>query len=265
MDPRETATGSESRGAGRSGNATPAADINRGDGRSPTELRPLTIERGVLDYPEGSCLIRLGRTWVLCAASVEPGVPPWLRGKNKGWVTAEYSMLPRATQTRTSREVNRGRPGGRTQEIQRLIGRSLRSVVDLSALGERTVWLDCDVLQADGGTRTAAITGAMVALHDALQRPGEGAPPLTTAIRELVAATSVGMVGRFPVLDLCYGEDAAADVDLNLVMTESGGVVEIQGTAEGEPFGRDVLDTLVDLGTAGIRELIARQREALGL
>ncbi|CAN5242391.1 ribonuclease PH [soil metagenome] len=237
----------------------------RGDGRGPTELRPIRMERSVLDYAEGSCLITLGGTRVLCAASVEAGVPSWLRGKGQGWITAEYSMLPRATHTRTSREVTRGRLGGRTQEIQRLIGRSLRSVVDLTLLGDRTVWLDCDVLQADGGTRTASITGAMVALWDALSRPLPGMPPAQGAIREMVAATSVGVVGNFPVLDLCYGEDAAADVDLNLVMTESGRVVEIQGTAEREPFGRDVLETLIELGAAGIREIVVRQREILGL
>jgi ribonuclease PH len=234
----------------------------RGDGRGPAELRPIRIERDVLDYPEGSCLITMGGTRVICTASVEDGVPPWLRGKARGWVTAEYGMLPRATHTRSVRESTRGRLGGRTQEIQRLIGRSLRSVVDLAALGERTVWLDCDVLQADGGTRTASISGAMVALHDALSRTGRGGAP--SAIRELVAAISVGIVGNFPLLDLCYGEDVAADVDLNLVMTESGRVVEIQGTAEREPFGRDVLETLIDLGAAGIREIIRRQREALG-
>ncbi|HUP00375.1 MAG TPA: ribonuclease PH [Gemmatimonadota bacterium] len=260
MQTRTPATGSPRLAVGPE-----ATTAGRGDGRGPAELRPVRIERRVLDYAEGSCLITLGRTRVLCSASVETTVPPWLRGKGQGWVTAEYSMLPRATQTRTPRESTRGRPSGRTQEIQRLIGRSLRSVVDLPALGERTIWLDCDVLQADGGTRTAAVTGAMVALYDALSQPAEAAPPLTAAIRELVAATSVGLVGRFPVLDLCYGEDAAAMIDLNLVMTESGRLVEIQGTAEREPFGRDVLDTLIDLGAAGIRELIQRQRQALDL
>ncbi|MCK5438915.1 MAG: ribonuclease PH [Gemmatimonadetes bacterium] len=232
---------------------------SREDGRGPTELRSTTLERNVLDYPEGSCLITVGKTRILCAASVEDGVPPWLRGRGQGWVTAEYRMLPRATQTRKPRESTLGRLGGRTQEIQRLIGRSLRSVVDMKALGERTVWIDCDVLQADGGTRTAAITGAMVALYDAL-RDRDARP-----VREFVAATSVGLVGKFPVLDLCYGEDAAAEVDLNLVMTESDRVVEIQGTAEGEPFGLDVLDTLVELGAAGIKELIGLQKAALGV
>ncbi|MGH7359458.1 MAG: ribonuclease PH [Candidatus Rokuibacteriota bacterium] len=238
-------------------------DEGRQDGRGPAELRPTTLERDVLDYPEGSCLISVGRTRVLCTASLEEGVPPWLRGRGGGWLTAEYRMLPRATHTRTIRESSRGRLGGRTQEIQRLIGRSLRSVVDLKALGERTVWLDCDVLQADGGTRTASITGAMVALHDALYRNEEIAA--RHPVREFVAATSAGVVGRFPVLDLSYGEDSAAEVDLNLVMTESGRFVEIQGTAEGEPFERELLDTLVDLGAAGIRELVALQKVTLGL
>ncbi len=232
---------------------------SREDGRGPTELRSTKLERNVLDYAEGSCLISTGKTRILCAASVEDGVPPWLRGRGQGWVTAEYRMLPRATHTRKARESTRGRLGGRTQEIQRLVGRSLRSIVDMQALGERTVWIDCDVLQADGGTRTASITGAMVALYDAL-KGGDVVP-----VREFVAATSVGVVGEFPVLDLCYGEDAAAEVDLNLVMTESSRVVEIQGTAEGEPFGLDVLDTLVQIGAAGIEELIGLQKAALGV
>jgi ribonuclease PH len=232
---------------------------DRKDGRGPTELRPTTIERGVLDYPEGSCLITMGGTRVLCAASVENGVPRWLQGKDQGWVTAEYRMLPRATHTRTPRESSRGRLGGRTQEIQRLIGRSLRSVVDLGNLGDRTIWLDCDVLQADGGTRTAAITGAMVALYDAVR---SGA---SDAIREFVGAVSVGIVHDFPVLDLCYGEDFAAEVDMNVVMTESGRFVEVQGTAEGEPFDRAALETLLDLSGEGIQELIRIQKAALGL
>jgi ribonuclease PH len=244
---------------------TAGVEAPRTDGRGPAELRSTTIERAVLQHPEGSCLIGAGLTRVLCTASVEESVPPWMRGKGKGWVTAEYRMLPRATHTRTARESSRGRVGGRTHEIQRLIGRSLRSVVDMEGLGERTVWLDCDVLQADGGTRTAAITGAMVALYDALRRiAGEGRIP-AIPVREFVAATSVGIVGSFPVLDLCYGEDSAAAVDMNLVMTQSGRFVEIQGTAEGEPFDRGALDTLLELGALGIRELIALQRAALGL
>jgi ribonuclease PH len=242
-----------------------SVDAPRSDGRGPTELRSTTIERGVLQHPEGSCLIGVGLTRVLCTASVEEGVPPWMRGKGRGWVTAEYRMLPRATHTRTTRESSRGRVGGRTHEIQRLIGRSLRSVVDMAGLGERTVWLDCDVLQADGGTRTAAITGAMVALYDALRRIFDEGKMTTIPIREFVAATSVGIVGSFPVLDLCYGEDSAAAVDMNLVMTQSGRFVEIQGTAEGEPFDRRALDTLLELGATGIRQLIALQRATLGL
>lgn len=243
------------------------AVADRQDGRGPAELRPTRIERGVLDHAEGSCLITVGGTRVLCAATIETGVPAWLRGKGRGWVTAEYGMLPRATHTRTPREATRGRIGGRTHEIQRLIGRSLRSVVDLTALGDRTVWLDCDVIQADGGTRTAAITGAMVALYDALSRSpvpaGRAAPYMP--IREFVAATSVGLVRTFPVLDLCYGEDVDAGVDCNLVMTESGRFVEIQGTAEGEPFSRAALDTMLELGAGGIRQLIGLQKAALGL
>jgi len=235
----------------------------RDDGRGPSQLRSVRLERGVLDHPEGSCLIVTGKTRVLCTASIESGVPRWLRGRGEGWVTAEYRMLPRATHTRTPRASARGRIGGRTLEIQRLIGRSLRSVVDMKALGDRTVWLDCDVLQADGGTRTAAITGAMVALWDALAKDADGDRP--AAIRELVAAVSVGIVGNFPVLDLCYEEDVDAEVDMNVVMTEGGRFVEVQGTAEGEPFPRDALDTLLDLGVTGIAELVGKQRAVLGL
>ena len=210
-------------------------------------------------------MIEVGRTRVLCTASVEDRVPRWRRGRGAGWVTAEYSMLPRATQTRSTRESSRGRIGGRTHEIQRLIGRSLRSVVDMQVLGERTVWLDCDVLQADGGTRTAAITGAMVALFDAIALDADGGVKAGHPIREFVAATSAGIVGTFPVLDLCYGEDVAAEVDMNVVMTEGGRFIEVQGTAEGEPFPRDALDTLLDLSEAGIRELIGLQKAALEL
>jgi ribonuclease PH len=243
----------------------PTMDVaSRTDGRGPAELRATSIQRGFLDYAEGSCLITMGQTRIVCAASVEDGVPAWLRGKGKGWVTAEYRMLPRATLTRTPRETNR--IGGRTHEIQRLIGRSLRSVVDLKALGDRTVWVDCDVLQADGGTRTASITGAMVALYDAL-RPRADRPrwPAIHPVVEFVGAVSVGMVGSFPVLDLCYGEDVAAGVDMNVVMTESGRFVEVQGTAEGEPFDRNALDTMLDLGVRGVKELIAIQKTVLGL
>lgn len=221
------------------------------------------MERRVLDHPEGSCLITTGKTRVLCTASIEEGVPRWLRGKGSGWVTAEYRMLPRATHTRTPRASARGRIGGRTLEIQRLIGRSLRSVVDLEALGDRTVWLDCDVLQADGGTRTAAITGAMVALWDALASETDGEHP--PAIRQLVAAVSVGIVGGFPVLDLAYEEDVDADVDMNVVMTEDARFVEVQGTAEGDPYPQEALDTLLDLARRGVSELVGFQRATLGL
>lgn len=236
-------------------------DTPRRDGRGPAELRPVEFVRDFLSHAEGSCLISTGGTRVICTASVEDGVPPWLRGKGRGWVTAEYSMLPRATHTRSAREAARGRIGGRTHEIQRLIGRSIRSVVRMDALGDRTVWIDCDVIQADGGTRTAAVTGAMVAVYDALARTFPAGPPIV----EFVAATSVGIVGTFPVLDLAYAEDSVAEVDMNVVMTESGRFVEVQGTAEGEPFGRDALDTLLDLGAGGVRRLIELQKAALGL
>lgn len=233
------------------------------DDRGPAELRPVRIERAFLDHPEGSCLITVGRTRVICTASLEMGVPRWRQGSGLGWVTAEYRMLPRATHRRTTRESSRGRIGGRTHEIQRLVGRSLRSVVDFGALGERTVWLDCDVIQADGGTRTASITGAVVALHDALAGPAaEGVFP-HHPVSELVAAVSVGLVGGFPLVDLAYEEDSTADVDLNLVMTEGGRFIEVQGTAEGDPFPREALDTLLDLGREAIRDLIALQREAI--
>ncbi|HEY7529844.1 MAG TPA: ribonuclease PH [Gemmatimonadota bacterium] len=260
------ATSTKGRAAARA--AVAAADARRAgrdDGRLPAELRRTLLEPGWLPHAEGSCLITMGDTRVLCTASVEEGVPAFLKGRGKGWVTAEYGMLPRATATRSPREAARGRVGGRTQEIQRLIGRSLRAVAELEALGERTVWIDCDVLQADGGTRTAAITGAMVALHQAATWLREQGLVTVLPIREFVAAVSVGLVGSFPVLDLCYGEDAAAGVDFNVVMTESGRFVEIQGTAEGEAFGRDELESFLDLGARGIRELIALQKAAVGL
>jgi ribonuclease PH len=236
----------------------------RPSGRRPDQLRAVRITRGFTRHAEGSVLVEFGDTRVLCTASVDEKVPPFLKGRGQGWVTAEYGMLPRATNTRTQREAAAGRQSGRTQEIQRLIGRSLRAVIDLSALGERTVQLDCDVLQADGGTRTAGITGAFVALHDALgwlQRQG-----LLTAspVRDLVAAVSVGMVDGVPVLDLDYAEDSACETDMNVVMTGSGGIVELQGTAEGKPFSRSELDAMVDLARAGIAQLVGYQREALG-
>ena len=229
--------------------------------RGPGELRPVSLERNVAPYAEGSCLITAGNTRVLCTATVQEGVPDWRRDAGAGWVTAEYAMLPRATLQRTPRE--RGKVGGRTQEIQRLIGRALRAAVDLEALGERTILIDCDVLVADGGTRTAAITGAAVALHDAgswLVRQGVLA---THPMRELVAAVSVGIIAGEPRLDLDYAEDVAADVDMNVVALESGGLVEVQGTAERHSFSREELDTLLDLARAGIEQLFRLQHDAL--
>ncbi len=232
--------------------------------RGPGELRPTTITPDFLAHAEGSVLIEVGRTRVICAASVEDRVPPFLRGTGKGWVTAEYGMLPRATSTRTTREAAAGKVGGRTMEIQRLIGRSMRTVVRLNELGERTIWLDCDVIQADGGTRTAAITGAFVALVMALGRLKKAETLKTIPISDYVAATSVGIVGGMPLLDLAYEEDSQADVDMNIVKTGDGRFIEIQGTAEAEPFGRDTLSGLLELADAGISELIAKQRAIVG-
>jgi ribonuclease PH len=235
----------------------------RSAGRRPDELRLVTLERRFTRHAEGSVLAGFGHTRVLCTASVEEKAPPFLRGKGQGWVTAEYGMLPRSTHTRTDREAARGKQSGRTQEIQRLIGRSLRAVTDLPALGERTIQIDCDVLQADGGTRTAAITGAFVALHDACSwLVARGLLP-ALPLRDHVAAVSVGVVAGVPVLDLDYAEDSGCDTDMNVVMTGAGGLVEVQGTAEGEPFSRTRLDALVDLAAAGIVRLVALQREAL--
>jgi ribonuclease PH len=228
--------------------------------RSPEELRPVRITRRFTKHAEGSVLVEFGDTKVLCTASVEERVPPFLKDTGRGWVTAEYGMLPRSTNTRTEREAARGKQSGRTQEIQRLIGRALRAVVDLSALGARTIQLDCDVLQADGGTRTAGITGAFVALHDALASLG-----VQSAIRDYVAAVSVGVYEGTPVLDLDYAEDSACGCDMNVVMTGSGNFVEVQGTAEGQPFARRELDALLGLAERGIRQLIAQQRRALEL
>ena len=239
------------------------ADHKRHDGRRPDELRRVKIERGYLPFAEGSCLIEMGNTRVLCAASVEERLPPWLRGAGRGWVTAEYSMLPRSTTVRTSREVQSGRPSGRTQEIQRLIGRSLRAVVDFAALGERTITLDCDVLIADGGTRTASITGSWIALADAVRTLRDAGLIARDAVVDHVAAVSVGVVDGVPVVDLDYEEDVSAGVDMNLVMTGDGRYVEVQGTAEGEPFAREHLDALLGLGESGIRALIDAQRAAL--
>ncbi|HYL78048.1 MAG TPA: ribonuclease PH [Bryobacteraceae bacterium] len=233
------------------------------DNRRPDEMRPVRITTHYLMTAEGSALIEVGNTRVLCAASVEETVPQFLRGSGRGWVTAEYSMLPRATATRTPREVTKGYPSGRTQEIQRLIGRSLRSVVDTAALGDRTVIVDCDVLQADGGTRTAAITGAYVALVLALKQIVRFGALKSLPVRDHVAATSVGVVGGIPVLDLCYDEDSGAEVDMNLVMTGSGRFVELQATAEKTPFDDAQFAQLVAIGRRGITELIAIQKQAL--
>jgi ribonuclease PH len=229
------------------------------DGRAPDQLRPTTITRNFLLHPEGSVLVEFGATKVICTASVEDKVPSFLKGQSLGWVTAEYGMLPRSTNTRMNRE-NRG-PSGRSQEIQRLVGRALRAVTDRGKLGEHTVWLDCDVIQADGGTRTAAITGGYVALADALGRISGVTP--TAVLRDCVAAISVGIVGGQPLLDLDYAEDSTAEVDMNVVMTGTGEFVEVQGTAEQVPFGRRRLDDLLGLAERGIRQLVALQRRAL--
>ncbi|HXR59682.1 MAG TPA: ribonuclease PH [Burkholderiales bacterium] len=236
----------------------------RPSGRKPDELRPVRIQRGYTRHPEGSVLVEFGDTKVLCTASVEARVPPFLRDKGRGWVTAEYGMLPRATHTRGDREAARGKQSGRTQEIQRLIGRALRAVVDTVALGEHTIQIDCDVIQADGGTRTAAITGAFVALHDALGWMRGKGMIATVPVREFVAAVSVGLYEGTPVVDLDYAEDSACQTDMNVVMTAGGKFVELQGTAEGEPFARAELEQLLLLAGRGIGELIAQQRRALG-
>lgn len=237
----------------------------RHDSRLPDQMRPVTIEPNYLMTAEGSALISVGNTKVLCTASVEDSVPPFLRGSGKGWVTAEYAMLPRATATRTAREVKKGRESGRTMEIQRLIGRALRSVVDLPLLGERSVLIDCDVLQADGGTRTASITGAFVALGLAIQKLVDGKMVKQNPIRHYVAATSVGIVDGTPMLDLCYEEDSAAHVDMNVVLTSGGRFVELQATAEQEDFDDAQLAALVALGRKGVSELIALQKQFVTL
>ena len=237
--------------------------MQRPSGRQPDQLRDISITRQFTRHAEGSVLVAFGHTRVICTASVEEGVPRFLRGKGQGWLTAEYGMLPRSTGTRMGREAARGRQGGRTQEIQRLIGRSLRAGLDLAKLGEYTITLDCDVIQADGGTRTAAITGACVALVDALNGMQRDKRLLEDPLLGLVAAVSVGVFDGVPVLDLDYVEDSTAHTDMNVVMGEAGGFIEVQGTAEGEPFERGALDAMLDLATAGIGELLARQREAL--
>ncbi|HYG56508.1 MAG TPA: ribonuclease PH [Symbiobacteriaceae bacterium] len=236
----------------------------RHDGRSPQDLRPVTFTRHFIEHAEGSVLIEVGRTKVICTATIEEKVPPFMKGKGEGWINAEYGMLPRATNQRSVREVVRGKPGGRTMEIQRLIGRSLRSVIDLKALGERTVVIDCDVIQADGGTRTASITGAFVAMVDALDRLRRGGYIDTLPITDYLAATSVGIIDGVPLLDLAYVEDSRAGVDMNLVMTGKGEFVEVQGTGEGGPFSRNQLHDLLALGESGVQRLIAIQRAALG-
>jgi ribonuclease PH len=238
----------------------------RHDGRAPDQTREVRITRNWLDHAEGSVLVEFGRTRVLCAASFTEGVPRWLKGRGTGWVTAEYEMLPRATNTRSDRESRKGRVGGRTHEISRLIGRSLRAIIDTKALGENTIVLDCDVLQADGGTRTAAITGAYVALADAVAwaRANKLVRPNATPLTGSVAAVSVGVVDGVPLLDLCYTEDVRAETDMNVVVTGDGRFVEVQGTAEGAPFDRAELDALLDLAVAGCAELTALQLAALG-
>ena len=237
--------------------------MSRAHGRRFDQLRPVTFNRAVNQHAEGSCLVECGATRVLCTASVEERVPAWMRDKNRGWITAEYGMLPRATHDRTPREASRGKQGGRTLEIQRLIGRALRSVVALEKLGKRTIWVDCDVLQADGGTRTAAITGAFVALMDActgLQKKGR---IKTLPVHDFLAAVSCGLVDKQPMLDLDYREDARCGTDMNFVMTGAGRFVEVQGTAEGYPFSREEFDAMAVLAESGIGQLIALQRKTL--
>jgi ribonuclease PH len=238
--------------------------MTRSDGRRPDELRPVTIEPNFLKYAEGSALISIGNTRVLCAASIEDRVPHWMKGRGVGWVTAEYAMLPRATHERTQREVSRGRAGGRTHEIQRIIGRALRAVTDTAKLGERTVWIDCDVLQADGGTRTASVTGAYVALALALATRFDRKVPSTWPLTAAIAAISVGIVHGMPLLDLAYDEDSSAHVDMNVFMTDAGKFVELQGTAEAAPFDRRDLDALLALAEGGIAQLHDAQRHVLG-
>jgi len=239
--------------------------LRRPSGRRPEELRPVRMTRGYTRHAEGSVLVEFGETRVLCTASVEARVPAFLRDKGAGWLTAEYGMLPRATHTRGEREATRGKQSGRTQEIQRLIGRALRAVIDLSVLGERTIHVDCDVLQADGGTRTAAITGSFVAVHDALSWMRVKDMIKVLPVKDFVAAVSVGMLRGTPLLDLDYSEDVACDTDMNVVMTGAGRYVEVQGTAERDPFARADLDAMLSHATRGIAELVAHQRRALGL
>lgn len=240
-----------------------AGTTPRGDGRLPDQLRPVAITPGFLSFADASALIEMGETRVICAVTIEESVPRFLRGSGRGWITAEYAMLPRATPQRTPREAVTGRIGGRTHEIQRLIGRSLRAVVDLTKLGERTFLVDCDVLQADGGTRTASISGAYVALAIAFDKLVAARALPASPLRAAVAATSVGIVGGVPMLDLCYEEDSRAEVDFNVVMTSAGEFVEVQGTAEGQPFARATIDLMLGLAEKGIRELLGYQTEAI--
>lgn len=240
------------------------APVSRIDGRETGQLRPVEIRREYLRHAEGSALIAMGGTTVLCSASVDESVPPFLKGSGRGWVTAEYGMLPRSTNTRVSRDGRRGGISGRTQEIQRLIGRSLRAVFDLDVLGERSILIDCDVIEADGGTRTASITGSYVALCDAVSWLSRQGLIDRDPIRDAVAAISVGIIGGVPMLDLCYDEDSTADVDMNLVMTGGGDLVEIQGTAEHNPFSPEQLSAMLDLGRQGVTQLVDLQKQALG-
>ncbi|HOX10130.1 MAG TPA: ribonuclease PH [Candidatus Omnitrophota bacterium] len=239
--------------------------MKRADGRGAEILRKVNITRGYLKYAEGSCLIELGDTKVLCSASVDEGVPQFLKGRGTGWVTSEYGMLPRSCQQRVQREAVRGTIGGRTHEIQRLVGRSLRAVTDLTALGERTVWIDCDVIQADGGTRCASITGSFIALADALSFLKKKGVVSKLPVLDYVAATSVGLIRNEPVLDLAFDEDSKADVDMNIVMTGKGKFIEIQGTAEGEPFDGEQLHKLLELAKKGITQLVGVQKDILGI
>lgn len=239
--------------------------MTRPSGRMPDQMRAVSLERGVAKHAEGSCLVKFGDTHVLCTASLEERVPPWLRNAGRGWVTAEYGMLPRATGDRMRREASAGRQGGRTLEIQRLIGRSMRAVVDLEALGERQITIDCDVIQADGGTRTAAITGGWIALHDCLDwMHARQMASRTRVLKDHVAAVSCGLYRGVPVADLDYDEDSAADADANFVMTGSGGIVEVQGTAEGDPFTRGQFDALFGLAETAIADLVSLQKQAIG-
>ena len=237
----------------------------RPDGRLPHQLRPVKITRDYIEFAEGSALVEFGRTRVLCTASIDDRVPPWLVKSGTGWVTAEYGMLPKSCRERVPRESTKGRVGGRTHEIQRLLGRSMRAVIDLTRIGQRTIWIDCDVLQADGGTRTAAITGASVALYDALKFMQENKLIDSWPMSGMVAAVSVGIVESVPVLDLCYREDSSAQVDMNVVMTEQGRFIEVQGTAEGEPFTKEQHERMLELAEGGTRSLFMLQKKALGL